>query len=88
MDQMANAPQNRIVFFDNLRYLMVALVILLHSGASCGTGSYLAELWDQQICSQAIPSLGSDWAGCLECVARCGHLTTENIQWLMRIPSF
>jgi hypothetical protein len=30
------APQNRVVFFDNLRYLMVLLVLVFHAGASYG----------------------------------------------------
>ena len=37
MKQTTRAPQNRIVFFDNLRYLMVLLVLVFHSGASYGS---------------------------------------------------
>jgi glucan biosynthesis protein C len=32
-----NTNQNRLVFFDNLRYLMVLLVLVFHSGASYGS---------------------------------------------------
>jgi len=34
MKQTKTLPKNRIVFFDNLRYLMVLLVLVFHSGAS------------------------------------------------------
>ena len=37
MKQKINAPQNRLAFFDNLRYLMVLLVLVFHSGASYGS---------------------------------------------------
>jgi len=37
MKQEINAPQNRLIFFDNLRYLMVLLVLVFHSGASYGS---------------------------------------------------
>ena len=39
---MNGSRQNRIVLFDNLRYLMVILVILFHSGASYGS---IVGLW-------------------------------------------
>ena len=39
---MNGSRQNRIVFFDNLRYLMVILVIIFHSGASYGS---IVALW-------------------------------------------
>jgi peptidoglycan/LPS O-acetylase OafA/YrhL len=32
-----NTSQNRLVFFDNLRYLMVLLVLVFHFGASYGS---------------------------------------------------
>jgi glucan biosynthesis protein C len=32
-----NTNQNRLIFFDNLRYLMVLLVLVFHSGASYGS---------------------------------------------------
>jgi len=37
MEQKIHAPQNRLIFFDNLRYLMVLLVLVFHSGASYGS---------------------------------------------------
>ena len=39
---MNGSRPNRIVFFDNLRYLMVILVIIFHSGASYGS---IVGLW-------------------------------------------
>jgi glucan biosynthesis protein C len=32
-----NTNQGRLIFFDNLRYLMVLLVLVFHSGASYGS---------------------------------------------------
>ena len=37
MTQKNHAPPNRLIFFDNLRYLMVLLVLVFHSGASYGS---------------------------------------------------
>ena len=37
MEQKTTAPQNRVIFFDNLRYLMILLVLIFHSGASYGS---------------------------------------------------
>lgn len=37
MKQKIDAPPNRFIFFDNLRYLMVLLVLIFHSGASYGS---------------------------------------------------
>jgi len=42
MKQKIHTPQNRLVFFDNLRYLMVTLVLVFHSGASYGS---IVGLW-------------------------------------------
>jgi len=42
MKQKIHPPQNRFVFFDNLRYLMVILVLVFHSGASYGS---IVALW-------------------------------------------
>jgi len=33
----SEAPQRRVIFFDNLRYLMIMLVLIFHSGASYGS---------------------------------------------------
>ena len=30
-------PKNRLIFFDNLRYLLVLLILVFHSGASYGS---------------------------------------------------
>lgn len=35
--QKIHPPPNRLIFFDNLRYLMVLLVLVFHSGASYGS---------------------------------------------------
>jgi glucan biosynthesis protein C len=35
--EKTHKPQNRIIFFDNLRYLMVLLVLVFHAGASYGS---------------------------------------------------
>ena len=37
MKQNAHAPEDRLVFFDNLRGLMVLLILVFHSGASYGS---------------------------------------------------
>jgi glucan biosynthesis protein C len=37
MEQKTPASPNRLVFFDNLRYLMILLVLIFHSGASYGS---------------------------------------------------
>jgi len=37
MIQKLHTPQRRVIFFDNLRYLMVMLVLVFHSGASYGS---------------------------------------------------
>jgi len=37
MEHRTQASPNRIIFFDNLRYLMVLLVLIFHSGASYGS---------------------------------------------------
>ena len=37
-----NASKYRLIFFDNLRYLMVILVLVFHSGASYGS---IVSLW-------------------------------------------
>jgi hypothetical protein len=37
MEQETQASPNRMIFFDNLRYLMVLLVLIFHSGASYGS---------------------------------------------------
>ncbi len=37
VDATLNTPTRRLVFFDNLRYLMVLLVLIFHSAASYGT---------------------------------------------------
>jgi len=42
MKQKIHASQNRLIFFDNLRYLMVLLVLVFHSGASYGS---MVALW-------------------------------------------
>ena len=42
MKQKIHAPQNRVIFFDNLRYLMVLLVLVFHTGASYGS---LPSFW-------------------------------------------
>ena len=34
MEKKTNTSQNRLIFFDNLRYLMVLLVLVFHSGVS------------------------------------------------------
>jgi peptidoglycan/LPS O-acetylase OafA/YrhL len=39
---MTRPSQNRIVFFDNMRYLMVTLVLVFHSGANYGS---IVALW-------------------------------------------
>ena len=42
MEQGTYASPNRLIFFDNLRYLMVFLVLIFHSGASYGS---LVAFW-------------------------------------------
>ena len=42
MKQKTRTSQNRLIFFDNLRYLMVILVLVFHSGASYGS---IVALW-------------------------------------------
>jgi hypothetical protein len=42
MDKITNTPKNRLIFFYNLRYLMVILVLVFHSGASYGS---IVALW-------------------------------------------
>ena len=37
MEHKTRERPNRLVFFDNLRYLMVLLVLVFHSGASYGS---------------------------------------------------
>jgi hypothetical protein len=37
LDLKIHSPENRIFFLDNLRYLMVLLVLVFHSGASYGS---------------------------------------------------
>ena len=37
MDGKAHRPQDRLVFFDNLRYLVVLFVLIVHSGVSYGS---------------------------------------------------
>ena len=37
MDEKAHRPQDRLVFFDNLRYLVVLFVLIVHSGVSYGS---------------------------------------------------
>jgi len=37
MEQGTHASPNRLIFFDNLRYLMVLLVLIFHSGAGYGS---------------------------------------------------
>jgi len=37
IDQRIQSSSNRLIFFDNLRYLMILLVLIFHSGASYGS---------------------------------------------------
>jgi len=37
MKQKINAPQHQLIFFNNLRYLMVLFVLIFHSGLSYGS---------------------------------------------------
>jgi glucan biosynthesis protein C len=36
-EQRTHTSPNRLIFFDNLRYLMILLVLIFHSGASYGS---------------------------------------------------
>ena len=42
MERKTNPSPDRLAFFDNLRYLMVLLVLIFHSGASYGS---IAAFW-------------------------------------------
>jgi len=37
MEQKTHTSPDRLIFFDNLRFLMVLLVLIFHSGASYGS---------------------------------------------------
>jgi peptidyl-Lys metalloendopeptidase len=45
MEQKTPASPNRLIFFDNLRYLMILLVLIFHSGASYGS---IVAFWPYQ----------------------------------------